>query len=101
MMATRWSGLSQNLPLPSQMVTSMPRALWEELQQARVYMMSVLIQMEGSVAESSTRATSQLSQKSTQSGFLKLYTMIGLRQQASQQESMIRLNGALMIPATL
>ena len=98
MMATKWSGLSQNLPLPSLMVTSMQCALWEVL--LWVHTMPVPIQMEASVAESSTQVTSPRSPRSMQSGLAKLNTMIGLRLWASLRVSMTQPTGAPMTQAT-
>lgn len=98
-MATKWSGLSRSLPLPSQIITSMLCALWEEV--ATQVTTPAIIQTEASVAVSSTQATSQLSQRSMQSGLAKLYTMIGPQLWASLRESMILPTGAHRIPASL
>ena len=98
MMATKWSGLSHNLPWPSQMVTSMRCALWEVILWGQP--MPVPIQMEATVAESSTQATSPRSPRSMQSGLAKLNTMIGLRLWASLRVSMTQPTGAPIPQAT-
>ena len=63
--------------------------------------MPATIQTEASVAESCTQATSQLSQRSMQSGLAKNSSIIGRQLWASQRESMILPTGAPRIPATL